>query len=190
MRAVQVLRALWPHGQPLPLARLPWLVLALVGVGLSSGLLEQAATGATQGAWQGMVLALLAASLYAVATLTTQQLSRLAPAQIAMLQMLAGALALLPGVWALRGQAVFSPQAWGAVAVLGLVHTAWMYTLMYTAFQRLPAQAIAGLSFIYPVVALLVDVLWFGARPQLSQWLGMALILGALWAYRRSARSA
>ncbi len=178
------------QGAPLPLARLPWLVLALVGVGLSSGLLEQAATGAAQGAWQGMVLALLAASLYAVATLTTQQLSRIAPAQIAMLQMLAGALALLPGVWALRGQAVFSPQAWGAVAVLGLVHTAWMYTLMYTAFQRLPAQAIAGLSFIYPVVALLVDVLWFGARPQLSQWLGMALILGALWAYRRSARAA
>ena len=181
------------QGAPLPLARLPWLVLALVGVGLSSGLLEQAATGAAQGAWQGMVLALLAllaASLYAVATLTTQQLSRIAPAQIAMLQMLAGALALLPGVWALRGPAVFSPQAWGAVAVLGLVHTAWMYTLMYTAFQRLPAQAIAGLSFIYPVVALLVDVLWFGARPQLSQWLGMALILGALWAYRRGARPA
>jgi len=133
------------QGARLPLARLPWLVLALVGVGLSSGLLERAATGAAQGAWQGMVLAL-------------------------------------------RGQAVFSPQAWGAVAVLGLVHTAWMYTLMYTAFQRLPAQAIAGLSFIYPVVALLVDVLWFGARPQLSQWLGMALILGALWAYRRSPR--
>jgi len=98
------------QGAPLPLARLPWLVLALVGVGLSSGLLEQAATGTAQGAWQGMVLALLAASLYAVATLTTQQLSRIAPAQIAMLQMLAGALALLPGVWALRGQAVFSPR--------------------------------------------------------------------------------
>jgi drug/metabolite transporter (DMT)-like permease len=53
-----------------------------------------------------------------------------------------------------------------------------MYTLMYAAFQRL-AQAVAGLSFIYPVVALVVDLLWFGARPTLAQWAGMALILGA-----------
>ncbi|MEG2977827.1 MAG: DMT family transporter, partial [Comamonas sp.] len=144
------------------------------------------ADSAHQASWQGIGLALLAASLYAVATLTTQRLKRIAPAQIAMLQMGVGALALLPFVWELRADVVFSPKAWAAVLVLGLVHTAWMYTLMYTAFQRLKAQAIAGLSFIYPVMALLVDLLWFGAKPQPAQWLGMALILGAVWVYRRS----
>lgn len=76
-----------------------------------------------------------------------------------------------------------------ALLVLGLVHTACMYTLMYAAFQRLPAQAIAGLSFIYPAMALLVDLLWFGARPTPAQWLGMAVILGAVWGWRRGAES-
>ena len=102
-----------------------------------------------------------------------------------MLQMLIGALALAWPAWQLVAQAEFTLKAWGAVAVLGLVHTALMYTLMYAAFQRLSAQAIAGLSFIYPVVALLVDLLWFGHRPAPVQALGMVLILGSVWAYRR-----
>ena len=167
----------------LPLRRLPWLLLALLGVALSSGLM---AVDSGPPEWKGIALALLAASLYAVATLATRKLSRIAPAQIAMLQMLMGALVLWPLVVGSHEAAVFGSKAVAAVMVLGLVHTAWMYTLMYTAFQRLMAQAIAGLSFIYPAMALLVDLAWFGVRPQPAQWLGMALILGAVWAYRRS----
>ena len=102
-----------------------------------------------------------------------------------MLQMLIGVLALAAPAWQLLSAAQFTPKAWAAVVVLGLVHTAWMYTLMYSAFQRLSAQAIAGLSFIYPVVAVLVDLLWFGHHPAPTQALGMALILVAVWAYRR-----
>ena len=179
--ALLVLAALF-QGEALPLRRLPWLGLALVGVALSSGL-DGSHAGST--AWPGVALALGAATLYAVATLATQRLRRLAPAQIAMLQMGLGVLVLAGPVAAWGGAAVFSPRAWGAVLVLGLVHTASMYTLMYAAFQRLPSQAIAGLSFIYPVVALLVDLLWFGTSPTWAQWAGMALILGAVAAYRR-----
>lgn len=174
--------------EALPLRKLPWLLLALVGVVLSSGL---QVSGSVAASWQGVALALVAASLYAVATLATQRLRRLAPAQIALLQMLVGVLALAQPAWELRDAANFVPRAWAAVLVLvlGMVHTAWMYTLMYAAFQRLSAQAIAGLSFIYPVVALLVDLLWFGSHPAPAQWLGMGLILLAVWAYRRKKSS-
>lgn len=171
--------------EPLPLRRLPWLLLALLGVALSSGLMAVQLEDGRHLEWRGIALALLAASLYAVATLATRKLTRIAPAQIAMLQMLTGALVLWPMIAGSHEAAVFSGRAVAAVLVLGLVHTAWMYTLMYTAFQRLMAQAIAGLSFIYPAMALLVDLAWFGVRPQPAQWLGMALILGAVWAYRR-----
>ena len=171
------------HREPLPLRRLPWLLLALLGVALSSGMLAGGQWRQLQ--WKGIILALLAASLYAIATLATRRLARIAPSQIAMLQMLLGALVLWPAVAGSSETAVFTGQAWTAVLVLGLVHTAWMYSLMYAAFQRLMAQAIAGLSFIYPAIALLVDLLWFGTQPQAAQWLGMALILGVVWAYRR-----
>src|SRR5256885_16522062 len=72
---------------------------------------------------------------------------------LAMLQMLAGGLVL--SLWALpllTHIAAASPQLLSAraasmVLTLGLVHTAFMYTVMYAAFQRLPAPAIAALSF-------------------------------------------
>ena len=171
--------------EALPLRKLPSLLLALMGVALSSGLLQaEHASSLT-----GIVLTLAAASLYAVATLATQRLKRLASAQIAMLQMLIGVLALAAPAWQLLSAVQLTPKAWAAVVVLGLVQTAWMYTLMYSAFQRLSAQAIAGLSFIYPVVAVLVDLLWFGHHPAPTQALGMALILVAVWAYRRKKSS-
>lgn len=172
------------QGEALPVKKLPWLALALalVGVVLSSGL---DGTQASSAAWPGVALALGAATLYAVATLATQRLRRLAPAQIAMLQMGLGVLVLAGPVVVWGGAAAFSARAWVAVLVLGLVHTACMYTLMYAAFQRLSALAVAGLSFIYPVVAMGADLLWFGTRPTLAQWAGMALILGAVAAYRR-----
>ena len=56
--------------ESLPLRKLPWLLLALIGVALSSGLLQ----GGHAASWAGVLLALAAASLYAVATLATQRL--------------------------------------------------------------------------------------------------------------------
>lgn len=72
------------------------------------------------------------------------------------------------------------------VLALGLVHTAFMYTVMYAAFQRLAAPAIAALSFVYPAMALLVDLACFGAIPSGAQWAGMACILVAVLGHRLS----
>jgi len=164
--------------------RLPWLGLAFVGVALTAEV--QRATVGTA-AWLGVALACAAAFLYAVATLATKRLAHLPPAQIATVQMGVGLAVLLP----LAAPAIAPLHATGATALLtlGLVHTALMYTLMYGAFQRLPTAAIAALSFIYPLVALLVDVLWFGVRLSLAQSIGVAAIVLALvadqWRLRR-----
>ena len=181
------------QGEPIDRRRLPWLLLALLGVALSSGLIGwegMDATHAGTGAWMGVALALLAAALYAAATVATRRLGQLPSAQIAMLQMLAGGLLL--SLWALpmlQRIVAASPQLLSARAAslaltLGLVHTAFMYTVMYAAFQRLPAQAIAARSFVYPAMALLIDLAWFGAIPSMAQWAGMALILAAVLGHR------
>jgi drug/metabolite transporter (DMT)-like permease len=169
------------QGERLALGRLPWLVLAMAGVVLSSGL--DWGAGATTPAWQGIVLASSAAALYALVTLATQRLKHLPSAQIAAVQMGVGVLMLAP--LALPLQAPLGWHGLAAVGVLGLVHTAFMYTLMYAAFQRLPSQSIAMLSFVYPAVALLVDLAWYHAVPTALQWLGMTLIILAVVAHRR-----
>jgi drug/metabolite transporter (DMT)-like permease len=52
-----------------------------------------------------------------------------------------------------------------------------MYILLYGAIQKLPTHLTGALSFIYPVVAILVDYLAFDHRLQPLQLLGIAAIL-------------
>jgi drug/metabolite transporter (DMT)-like permease len=181
------------QGERVERGKLPWLLLALLGVALSSGLLGTGGLQASHtgpGAWLGVALALLAASLYAGTTVATRRLAHMPPAQIAMLQMLAGGLLL--SLWALplwrciadTQPGLLSARAGSLVLTLGLVHTAFMYTIMYAAFQRLAAPAIAALSFVYPAMALLVDLAWFGAVPSAAQWAGMACIVAAVAGHR------
>ncbi|MFZ6872288.1 DMT family transporter [Undibacterium sp. Di27W] len=168
--------------------KLPFLLLAFAGVVFSSGLdirhdFLRSADGHVSRALAGAGLALLAALLYAFATLATRKLQGIAPAQIAGLQLLTGAIVLLPMVdfsgWNWHW------QSWGSLLLLGLVHTGLMYKLMYDAFQKLPAASIATLSFIYPLVALLVDVLFFATVLSTWQLLGMSMILLAVLANQR-----
>lgn len=168
--------------------KLPFLLLAFSGVVLSSGMdiqhdLRMEADGQVSRALAGAGLALLAALLYAIATLATRKLQGIAPEQIAGLQLLVGAIVLFP-------MADFSTftwkwASWGSLLLLGVVHTGLMYKLMYDAFQKLPATSIAMLSFIYPLVALLIDRWVFSTDLSAAQWLGMAMILLAVIANQR-----
>lgn len=165
--------------------KLPWLVLAFAGVALTTGL-DMNSTA--PGLLPGVLLALAAAFLYALATLATRKLAAYAPAQIAGLQLLMGVVALAPLVNFSLG--AVSPVSWMHVAVVGLIHTGVVYNLMYGAFQRLRADAVATLSFIYPAVAVLSDLLVFDTRLSPLQWLGMGLILASMLANQRSAPAA
>lgn len=163
--------------------KMPWLVLALLGVALTAGLHFD---GAQALLLQGIALALGAAFLYAVATLATRKLTGVAPAQIAGLQLLLGAGLLLP--WVSFTVDSMAWKAWASLLTLGLVHTGLMYNLMYAAFQRLSAGRIAALSFVYPLVAIAVDLLVFDLSLSAVQMAGMALILLAVVAHQRGWR--
>lgn len=157
--------------EPFPLARLPWLVVAFGGVVLITGLEH----GAVGGMAAGIGLALAAALLYAITTLATRRLSGIAPGQIAGLQMVIGIIMLAP--LAHPPVASFDAKTWGALLALGLIHTGFMYTLLYGAFQRLSMVSIATLSFVYPLVAIVIDVIAFDLRLDALQILGMVLVL-------------
>lgn len=160
--------------------RMPWLVLAFAGVALTTGL---DIDSARPGLLAGVLLALAAAFLYALATLATRKLVAYAPAQIAGLQLLLGVLVLAPLADFSLGD--ISLPAWSHLAIIGLVHTGIVYNLMYGAFQRLRADVLAALSFIYPAVAVLSDLAVFDARLAPLQWVGMGLILASVLANQR-----
>lgn len=161
--------------------KLSWLLLAFLGVALTSGINFGADQSAMLG---GVLLAVVAAFLYAVATLATRKLIGVPPAQIAGLQLILGVAVLAP--LANFSLAALAWQSWSSLLILGLVHTGLMYNLMYAAFQRLPAGMIASLSFIYPIVAIIVDFIFFHTILSSMQMLGILLILVAVVANQRT----
>jgi drug/metabolite transporter (DMT)-like permease len=52
-----------------------------------------------------------------------------------------------------------------------------VYILLYGAIQKLPTHLTGALSFIYPIVAILVDYLAFDHRLHAIQLVGIAAIL-------------
>lgn len=174
----------------LPLWKLLWLVTAFAGLLLvvqvePDVLIEPGAY------LSGIALALGAAFLYAVFSLITKQLTGIPPQHLARVQLVLGTLVLAPLLaW---DKLPTTPLPWGLLITLGIVHTGIMYTLLYSALQRLPTSATAALSFIYPIAAILVDYWAFGQKLHPSQLLGGGLILLAVagvsfgWRLKRAA---
>lgn len=125
----------------------------------------------------GVAMALGAAFFWAVAAIITKKLSGTPPHLIALIQVCVGVLMLAP--FANFSTLPSGFVAWGSLATIGILHTGVLYILMYGGVQKLPTHLQGSLSFLYPVVAIAVDILAFGHQLQLSQILGAAAILVA-----------
>ena len=160
--------------EKITLPKMTWLSLAFLGM-----LAIVSAHGNGQGGagdyLLGIVLALGAAFLYAVAALIIKRLSGTPPHLIALIQVTTGILLLAPWVGG-EGLPV-ETSALASLLTLGVVHTGVMYVLLYSAIQRLPTALTGALSFIYPIAAILVDWVAFDHRLAPLQWLGVAAIL-------------
>jgi drug/metabolite transporter (DMT)-like permease len=140
----------------------------------------------------GIALSLTAALLYAIASLVTKRLKGTPPHLIALIQVATGMVMLAP--LADFSTLPASGNQWLSLVTIGIVHTGLMYYLLYGAIQKLPTHNIGALSFIYPAVAVLVDMMAFGHVLRPVQFLGGALILLAAaastlgWSFSRASR--
>lgn len=154
-----------------------WMVVAFVGVALASGLVLSSRSVDTT--WViGIALALGAALLYAISTILAKGLGQQRPEVTTLCQTVVGILLLTP--FANFGQSV-SPASWGWLAGIGILHTGIAYALMYSAYPRLETPVIGVLTFIYPLVAIVIDWALYGRPLGPVQALGMLMIaLGTL----------
>lgn len=153
---------------------LAWLGIAFVGLVLVVRI-EPAVLAMPGEHLEGIAYALGAAFLYAISSIVTKRLKGTPPHLIAMLHVLFGIVMLAP--FARFDQVPASLPGWSYLVVLGVVNTGLMYVLLYGAIQKLPTATTGALSFIYPVMAIVVDWLAFGQRLAWMQAAGAALIL-------------
>ncbi|REE20573.1 threonine/homoserine efflux transporter RhtA [Paraburkholderia sp. BL27I4N3] len=158
------------------MSTLAWLVVAFIG--LVFVLKVEPAVLAVPGQYLvGVAYAVGAAAMYAVSSIITKRLKGTPPHLIALIQVSLGVLMLAPFV---RFDALPATSVqWLELVVLGVVNTGLMYVLLYGAIQKLPTSMTGALSFIYPVVAIIVDRVAFGQTLAWIQVLGAVLILVA-----------
>lgn len=132
----------------------------------------------------GILLGLGAAVFYASVILLNKFIKNVAGIHRTLLQFLAAVCLLLPYVFSTGGLhlQVLDNKGWISLLIVGLVHTGLTYCMYFSALKELRGQEVAILSYLDPLVAIVVSVLILGEPITLFQLLGGILILGfTLW---------
>ena len=132
----------------------------------------------------GILFGLGAAVFYATVILLNKFIKNVAGIHRTLLQFFAAILILIPYVACTSGcqLASLDTKGWICLLVVGLIHTGITYCLYFSALKDLKGQETAILSYIDPLVAVLISVLILGESMSISQALGGAMILGfTLW---------
>lgn len=132
----------------------------------------------------GIAFGLGAAVFYAAVILLNKFIKNVEGIHRTFLQFLAAIVVLLPYVLLTGGFHLGSLDGlgWGCLLVVGLVHTGVTYCLYFSSLKELPGQKAAILSYLDPLVAVLVSVLVLGEQMTALQAVGGLLILGfTLW---------
>ena len=132
----------------------------------------------------GIAFGLGAAAFYATVMLLNKFIKGVAGLHRTFIQFLSAIVVLVPYVALTSGftLANLNANGFGNLLIVGLVHTGITYCMYFTALKELPGQKVAILSYIDPLVAVLVSAIWLGEGIKLPQIIGGILILGfTLW---------
>lgn len=132
----------------------------------------------------GIAFGLSAACFYATVILLNKFIKQVEGIHRTFLQFLAAILVLIPYVGFTSGITLYTLDmtGWVSLLIVGLVHTGVTYCLYFSSLKALPGQKAAILSYIDPLVAVLVSVLILGEQLTWMQALGGLLILGfTMW---------
>lgn len=170
-------------------SRLGWfaVAVALLGLAMATGLFERSPEAFDRRFLLGIACALGASLCYAVVTLVAKTQRQISALGLSMWQCAVGTVALC--WWPFVAGLPAGGQAWLWLAGLGVIHTALAYVLLYGGMRRLSANRIAILQFVYPVAAILFDMIIYGRMLSMVQGLGVVLMGLAVWAAGLSRRS-
>ena len=141
----------------------------------------------------GILFGLGAAVFYATVILLNKFIKNVEGIHRTFLQFIAAIIVLIPYVLATGGVTLGSLNTvgWVNLLIVGLVHTGVTYCLYFSSLKELPGQKAAILSYIDPLVAVVISVTILGESMGLWQLVGGILILGfTLWNELPSKRKA
>lgn len=161
-------------------------VMSTIGLVLIIGIENIGGSGADV---IGILFGMGAAAFYATVIILNKFIKKVEGIHRTLLQFFAAILVLTPYVMCTSGFNLGSLDGfgWMNLLIVGLVHTGITYCLYFSALKELRGQETAILSYIDPLVAVLVSVLILQEKITSLQVLGGTFILGfTLWNERNA----
>jgi drug/metabolite transporter (DMT)-like permease len=190
--AVPLFTALFAHamlkGEPLTPRRSLGVMLGFSGlVALSAPSFAEGATATVL----GLVLAIAGAALYSGGNIATRRAPPLAPVMSSLIITASGALFILPFALVLEPLPAGTPSAaWLAVGFLGVAPTAIGTILYVILIQRAGAVFVAFATYLTPLWAGFIGVVFLSEPLQLSMVVALTLILAGVAVASRRPRPA
>ena len=132
----------------------------------------------------GILFGLGAAALYATVIMLNKFIKNVEGIHRTFLQFLAAIVVLIPYVALTSGVNLnlMDGTGWLCLLIVGFIHTGITYCLYFTSLKDIPGQKAAILSYIDPLIAVVISVTILGESMSLIQVIGDVLILGfTLW---------
>ena len=132
----------------------------------------------------GILFGLGAATLYATVVMLNKFIKNVEGIHRTFLQFLAAIAVLIPYVTLTTGVNLSGVDGlgWICLLVVGFIHTGITYCMYFTSLRDIPGQKAAILSYIDPLVAVIVSVTILGESMSFVQIIGGVMILGfTLW---------
>ena len=158
----------------LDLRKLPFVLLAFIGILLVSGVPEHG--GADTG---GVLLGLAAAAFFVLLVICNRKLRAVPALDRTMLQLAVSAATILPYVLVRDPGALpgIDLASWGIILMLGILHTGLAYCFYFGGMGSLPVQTVAILGYLEPVVSVLCSALFLREAMTPLGWVGTVLVL-------------
>ena len=151
-------------------------IMSTIGIVLITGL---GGSGGNHSHLIGILLGLAAASLYATVMIINKCVKSIGGIHRTFIQFLAAIIVLIPYVLFTSGITIGSLETngWICLLIVGIIHTGITYCMYFSSMKNMHGQSIAILSYIDPLIAILVSVLILNEPMTLLQIIGGFLIL-------------
>jgi RarD protein len=130
--------------------------------------------------FKGIILGIFAAIFYATVIVINKFIKGVTGVNRTFLQFVSSIIVLLPYVLLTSGINVLNLEgvSWIYLLIIGIIHTGICYCMYFSSVKELRGQEVAILSYIDPLVAVIVSLVFLSESMNVYQIIGGILILG------------
>ena len=178
--AIIMLASPFVLGEKLTAKKFICVLIAIVGMVFVSGILDVGFSGISE--LKGVALALIYAVFYAVIVILNKKTTNISGYELTLVQIGFTPLVLIPYTLMTESitELVVTPVSIAALIYLGAINTGAVYALYFGALSKIKAQTAAILSYIDPIVAIVLSALVLHEEMSMLGKIGAILILGSM----------